>query len=238
MSELYDEAATMTGDDFFSLCTRTETLIDPKAMLDTFDIRDRAIVINDMITEETAERVVRLIRFWNAVDIGEEEPIPIQIFIDTEGGDLFASLSIVAAIELSMTPVVTYNMGKALSGGFLILIAGHERYAAPYATYLFHEGMNANVADAHKFLQEASYYKYQLNLIKQIVLSKTKISEKLYNSHKKDDWWFGNETAIKYGVVKKVMDSFTIPDFDLLREKQEIEDKKEGESNEGENTTN
>lgn len=232
MDNLYDSAINNIMPDMFFACTKPEFAIDPDTMLKTFNIRDRAINIYGVITEQTAHNVIEMIRFFNAVDFGEEEPLPIQIFIDSTGGDLSATLSIIAAMKMSLTPIHTYNLGNALSGGFFIHIAGDKRFAAPYATYLFHEGSSMMGGDSHKFFQGASYYKKQLNILKDIVLDNTKISKELYNEKKKDDWWFGNDTAIKLGVTDKIMDSFSIPDLNILKEKEEEEE----EGNESKNT--
>ena len=224
MESIYNNANSYTNDMFLS-CTKLENTIDIDNMLATFNVRSRSINIFGDITPEMARYVIDMIRFINVIDFDtDEDPEPIHMYIDSAGGDLYATLSIIGAMNLSLTPIITYNVGKALSGGFFILISGNLRYAAPYASYLFHEGYTANGADAHKFFQEADYYKTQLKTLKKIVLENTKISEKLYDKKKKDDWWFDNETAIELGVIDKVMDSFIIPDFSIL-EKKENEEK-------------
>jgi ATP-dependent Clp protease protease subunit len=201
------------------MCTKLDNQIDPENTFKTFDFIEKTVTIGEEITPDTAAEVIKTIRFWNSVDYGTEieERDPIVIFINTNGGDLNATLSIIAAIKLSKTPVYTVNLGTALSGGFLILISGHMRFTVPYASYLFHEGANGVVGDAHKVLQQADYYKEQLLNIKEIVLSNTQITQELYEKHRKDDWWFGNETAIKYKVIDKVINNFNFIEEDFQR---------------------
>lgn len=224
MGALYDRYRTMITDlepNLFEVCTKSETQIDPDAALKTFNFLDKSIVINEEITQDTAKAVVEQIRFWNQVDLVGEDSDPIVIYINSPGGDLNATFTIIAAIEISTTPVYTVNAGRAWSGGFFILIAGHKRFAIPYASYLFHEGSTCYGGDAHKALQEADFYKYQLNQLRDITLDNTKIGDSLYEKHKKDDWWFGNEAALRYEVIDEVIDNFitfTDEDFNLTEE--------------------
>ena len=73
------------------------------------------------------------IRFFNKQDDEDNIPIeerkPIKIFIDSPGGDLVATFTMINAIKLSKTPVYTINIGAAYSGGFFIFLAGHKRFA-------------------------------------------------------------------------------------------------------------
>lgn len=200
----------------FSACTTAEKQIDTESVIKTFNFRDKSILIDEEITEKTSKMVVNQIRFWNAVDAGDPNPDPIIIYIDTVGGNLDATLSIIAAIKTSNVPVYTINCGKAWSGGFFILISGEKRFAMPYSSYLFHEGSNIVGGDAHKVFQQTDFYKSQIGLLRDITLENTSIGEALYEKHRKDDWWFGNDTATKYNVVDKIMTS--IFDFEIDEE--------------------
>ena len=219
MNELYtsiSEPECCGISPLFAVCTKLENQIDTESALRTFNFIDKAIMIKDEITEDTAKVVIDQIRFWNTVDMDDNAPDPIVIYIDSPGGSLNATLSIIAAIQISKTPVYTVNLGKAWSGGFFLLIAGTKRFALPYSSYLFHEGSTALGGDAHKALQEADFYKYQLGLLKDITLDNTEIGEALYEKHRKDDWWFGNETALKYNIIDGIMEDFL--DFDIIEE--------------------
>lgn len=223
--QAYDD---LEGKNLFEFCTKAENQIDIAKTMETFNFIDKSISINEVITEDTAKRVVNEIRFWNSLEtIDSCDPKePIVIYIDSSGGDLNATYSIIAAIELSTVPIFTVNMGKAYSGGFFILISGTKRFAVPYCSYLFHEGSVCSGDDAHKFLQHADFYRHQLSQLKEITLNNTTISEELYNKHKKDDWWFGNQTALKYKVIDE-----EIVDFNDFRKELiiKIEDGEEEE---------
>lgn len=165
----------------------------------------------DEISMELGQTVNNLIRFWNQQDDENEIPVeerePINLYIDSPGGSLTATLTIVDSIIMSKTPVRTINMGSAYSGGFLIFIVGHERITYPSASFMFHEGSTSSMGDAHKFRNFSDFYDKQLERIKKITLEYTNMTEEYYEKNRKDDVWLLAEEALQYGVCDKIADN-------------------------------
>lgn len=111
-------------NSYFSKITNPETSIDTASSLETFDFMNRTLFLTEEITAETGPQFFEAIRFFNKCDeidrIPVEERDPIKIIIDTPGGDLCATLSIIDSIKLSKTPVWTITTGCGYSGGFLL----------------------------------------------------------------------------------------------------------------------
>jgi len=172
---------------------------------------NREVLIGD-IDSDLGVAVNVLIRFYNQQDEENNIPIqdrkPIKIFIDSGGGDLDATFTIIDSIKMSKTPVWTINFGCAYSGGFFIFINGHKRFTTPLATFLYHEGSTGNVGDAGKFRNFAEFYERQLALLKDIVLKQTNISEELYKEHQKDDWWLDANEALDLGIADEILERF------------------------------
>lgn len=184
---------------------------DFDAALEKNSVWHRQLLIGD-IDPDVGEAVEMMIRFWNQVDDEEGTPIekrsPIIIYIDSNGGDLDATFTMIDAIKISKTPVWTINMGCAFSGGFFTYIVGHKRFAYPHSTFLYHEGSTGQIADAGKFQNFAAFYKVRLSMLKDIVLDHTKISPELYEEKRRDDWWFTAQEAIELGVADEIIDRF------------------------------
>ena len=172
---------------------------------------DRNLLIGD-IGYEISVAVDGIIRFWNRVDeeanIPVEERIPIKIYIQSPGGLLTATFTIIDAIKLSKTPVYTIAMGETYSGGFFTFLAGHKKFAYPHASFLYHEGATANGGDANKFRNFAKFYEVQLEQLRQVVLDNSSISEEEYEKHIKDDWWLTAEEAVEYGIADEILTEF------------------------------
>lgn len=174
----------------------------------------REVTIADVIDEETGDAVESIIRFWNKMDdemnIPNNKREPIKVYINTPGGSLHATLTMVDAIRMSKTPVYTINTGTAFSGGFFIFISGHMRYSYPHATFLFHEGSTGGGGpqDAGKFRNYASFYDKMLEQLKNLTLENTNITEKEYAQHKLDDWWIFPKEAMKLGICDEIISEF------------------------------
>ena len=164
------------------------------------------------ITPEVGDSIENFIRFWNQMDdelnLPIEERNPIKIFINSDGGDLDATFQMTDAIKMSKTPVWTINTGTAYSGGLLVFITGVKRIAYPHSTFLYHEGSTAMGGDAGKFHNYADFYKKQMEMIKEIVMQNTKITDEQYQEHIKDDWWFTAKEAIEVGICDTITDHF------------------------------
>jgi ATP-dependent Clp protease protease subunit len=168
---------------------------------------NRNIYVGDVVPE-LGKEVDKQIRFWNAYDEYNKTPIekrePIKIYIDSCGGSLIETFTMIDSIRMSKTPVWTICTGAAYSGGFFTFIAGHKRFAYPLSSFLYHEGATGTSADAGKFRNFAAFYEKQLGQLKEVVLKYTKIDEETYEKHIKDDWWFTADEALEYGICDEI----------------------------------
>ena len=164
------------------------------------------------ISEGTGAVVEGQIRFWNQYDNDRGIPVskrePIKLYIDSGGGSLSDTFTIVDAIMLSKTPVITINTGCAYSGGFFVFICGHKRYAYPNSSFMFHEGSVGNSADAGKFRNFSEFYLKQLDQLKELTLSTTNITPEFYKEHQKDDLWMTPKEALELGVCDEILKEF------------------------------
>lgn len=183
-------------------------LPDPELLNYYTNRRDRKIYIVGEITEDLVLQN-QLILQYNQEDMGirKEERKPIYVYIFSEGGDLSATYSFIAMIESSITPVITVNMGEAYSGGGLILIAGHKRYCLRRSKALIHQGSGGMQGTYSEIEEGQKSYKKSIEQMKQFILEKTKIDEKLFNKNKTKDWWFDDTEQIELGLVDKIVDS-------------------------------
>ena len=181
-------------------------------VLNTTSAMAREFSIAD-IDEDTGDVIEAIIRYWNEIDneqnLSYEERKPIKIYVNSPGGSLHATFTMVDAIRMSKTPVYTINTGMAFSGGFLTFISGHKRIAYPNSTFLFHEGSTGGgVQDAGKFRNYAAFYEKMLEKIEKITLNCTNISKEEYAKHKLDDWWLCADEALELGICDKIATDF------------------------------
>ena len=141
-----------------------------------------------------------------------EERVPIKILIDTIGGNLAETMSLVSTIEMSKTPIYTINAAEAYSGGCMILMSGHKRYAMPYSIALIHTG-NGELNGTHEqVMAQSQQYAKQIKNVGDFICSHTKINEKIYKKKKEQDWYLDLNQQIQYGIVDEEVSNL----YDIL----------------------
>ena len=193
------------------IVTSAKNNYDFSDIVDLYSGLDRNLHLGN-ISNEIADAINSFIRFYNRQDEEENIPVekrkPIKIYIDSCGGDVMGTLTIIDSIVNSKTPVWTINIGQAYSGGFFVFITGHKRIAYRNSSFLFHEGSTGTFGDANKFNNWADFYKKILIRLQAITIYYTNITEKQYKQHQKDDWWFFASEALKLKVCDEIADSF------------------------------
>lgn len=215
ISKLYDnyQKNAFSGFDYLDYLTHEENQISIEKTYNTFNFLSRYFYINEEITAETANKFHQFVNFWNEVEsidnTSVEDLIPLQIYINSEGGDVDAALSIISIMQSSKIPVHTHVYGRAWSCAFFISVCGVQRTSEQYASFLMHEGSALFGENAHKFLQFSNFYKRTLEQIRSIITHHTRITEADYQLHKNDDWWLTAEEACEYGIIDKITTEIT-----------------------------
>lgn len=137
----------------------------------------------------------------------EYTPKPINLYIDSYGGNVEQALGVISCIESSAVPVNTYVTGTAKSAGFMILISGHQRFAGRFSSIMYHQlsGFTfGNIPDMELSVEESKRLQV---LMEEIILEKTAIGKeklkKIYS--KKKDWYMSPQQALELGVVDAIV---------------------------------
>lgn len=135
------------------------------------------------------------------------EPDPINIYIDSYGGQVYQCFGLLSVMERSRTPIHTIVTGCAMSCGFMILICGHKRFAHRLSTPLYHQvssGVVGNLKEMEEKVEEVKRLQKQLE---SIVKEKTKISKKVLREifDTKKDWHMSAEEALELNVVDEIL---------------------------------
>ena len=145
---------------------------------------------------------------FKEMSIPKEQLKPIYIFIHSYGGDLEQAYGLIDVLLSSRIPIITITMGAAMSAGCLIFLAGHKRYSFEHSNLMIHKGNGQISGTADQIEQAQKNYKKNLDNMKEFVLSRTNLSEKIFNRNKNKDWYFTSEELIEYGIVDKIINDF------------------------------
>lgn len=173
-------------------------------------IRDRRIYLNDEIDRESIFKVIYWLDRLEMLDLKTGKKNDIEIIIDSYGGSVYHTLSLISKIESLIAKgynIITTVHSVAMSGGFFTLICGSERRALRHSRIMAH-GISSGCFGSHQSMEEDMEETQSLWIrLKDITKSKTKISdEKLEELKKfKYDWFMWAETALELGVIDKII---------------------------------
>lgn len=129
----------------------------------------------------------------------------IKLFVSSDGGDVFPSLSSVDRIKNSKIPVDTYIEGLVASAATLISVVGHRRYMSKNAFVLIHQIRSEFWGNFTEFQDENKNMNLLMKCIKKIYLEHTKLKEPELDDILKHDIYLDAEEALKYGIVDEII---------------------------------
>ena len=186
-------------------------LPDPDLLTYYQDEKDRVLWIEGEIGDGLFELSKMILRYNKEdKDIPVEERKPIKIFINSPGGDLDSTLAFIGMMNISKTPIWTIDACWAYSAAGLILIAGHKRYALPNTECLIHSGSGQLGGSYEQTTEQMKNYKYLVDKMRDFILSKTKIDQKLFKKNSQKDWYIYTDEMLTLGIVDEVVDDLDI----------------------------
>ena len=162
------------------------------------------------VTQQSANDVIRAIYDANTEDkkLAIEKRTPINLIINSEGGDVYSGFGIVEAIRYSETPVHTICHGQAQSMAALVLAAGHKRYIGSYSTIMYHEinwDVEYSPGKFHK--QELNEANRMQDIYDNLLLEFTNLTQQqlLLIKNQGTYWYMSSEDALRFGIVDEIL---------------------------------
>lgn len=190
-----------------------EAMLKPKGLPDTYlyqyykNLADRRIVINETIDPSVLENVILPLQEMDNDGSGK----PIEILLNTLGGNLFAGMALCDVIDKLKTPTtITVNM-YAYSMGSIILAAGYnnpnvKKRCYKHSTALFHAGSSYLEGNSSSVKDQFNFYQKYDEMIKQYTLSHTKITEEEYEKMERYEWYMTSDVMLEKGLVDEVIE--------------------------------
>ena len=187
-------------------------------------LKNRIVFVGTQITDQTANLIVAQLLYLN----NEDSESPIQMYINSPGGQIYAGLAIYDTMQMITNPINTVAVGVTASFGTVLLTAGTkgQRFALPHATVHLHQpigGAQGQATDIEIQANEIMRLRRKLN---GILAHHTGQSEEKIKADTERDDWLTAQDAVVYGLVDKVLE----PKKDSMLEvvsKNKKDDKKE-----------
>lgn len=175
-------------------------------------LAENRIFYIDYEIDESVLEIQKSIISINIADnnIPVEDRIPIKILLNTPGGYLTETYSLIDVMLSSKTPIITVNVGTAYSGGFLVLIAGSKRYSLKHSKAMVHTGSGGTQGTFEQVEEQQKMYRKQIDEMGLYILEQTKIDDKMFKKNKSKDWYMDIDEQICFGVINSVVEDLSV----------------------------
>ena len=170
-------------------------------------LKNRIVFVGTPISDQVANVIVAQLLYLSS----EDPEAPIQMYINSPGGQVYAGLAIYDTMQMIPNPISTLAVGMTASFGTVLLTAGTkgERYALPNATIHMHQplgGAQGQASDIEIQAKEILRLKDHLN---EILARHTGQEIDTIEKDTNRDFYMDAAGAVDYGLVDRVM---VIPD--------------------------
>ena len=166
-------------------------------------LKNRIILVSTPLEDQTANLIVAQLIYLS----NEDPDAPIQMYISSPGGSVYAGMAIYDTMQMIPNQISTVAVGFTASFGTVLLTAGSKghRYALPNATIHMHQphgGTQGQASDIEIQAKEMLRLKTKLTEILAEATGKT-LKEIEVDTNR--DFYLTAEQAVAYGLVDQVL---------------------------------
>ena len=170
------------------------------------DFNDSVIYLNDDITEMSLVDFMIKVRAILSNRNEENKDDPINLIINSPGGDIYDMLGIIDYIDSLSVKINTICRGKALSAAAIILACGTgSRMMSKRSTVMFHQSssfLSGKMSDISAYIDNIKTVE---TTVYDLLGSKTKKDTNWWRSQMKSDLFLSPETLVEYGVIDQII---------------------------------
>ena len=173
--------------------------------IDELLLENRVVFLIGEINYASAARVMMQMLYLENQKRGQD----INFYINSPGGSVDDTLAVYDTMRFLSSDVATYCMGRAYSGGALLLTAGTKgkRYILPHAKVMIHQPYGGITGQAEDIrIQAEQIIKSKRELIHIISRHTGQPIDNIQRDSERDKY-FSAEEAKAYGLVDEVIDS-------------------------------
>jgi ATP-dependent Clp protease protease subunit len=168
-------------------------------------LKERIIMLGTEIESQMANLIVAQLLFLSR----EDPDRPIQMYVNSPGGEIYAGLAIYDTMQQIPAPVSTSAVGMTASFGTVILAAGSKgmRYVLPNATVHMHQPLGGAQGQATDIVIRANEIQRLKNLLLDVFVKHTGQSREVLERDTDRDIYFNAQQAIDYGLADALLGS-------------------------------
>lgn len=166
-------------------------------------LKNRIVLVSTPLNDQTSSLIIaQLIHLSN-----EDPEAPIQMYISSPGGVVYAGMGIYDTMKMIPNPIHTVAVGFTASFGTVLLTAGTKgyRYALPNATIHMHQPLGGAQGQASDIEIQANEILRLKKRINEILAESTDKPLEQIEQDTNRDFYLTAEAAVEYGLVDHVL---------------------------------
>lgn len=167
-------------------------------------LKNRIVLVSTPLNDQTSSLIVaQLIHLSN-----EDPEAPIQMYISSPGGVVYAGMGIYDTMKMIPNQISTVAVGFTASFGTVLLSAGTKghRYALPNATIHMHQPLGGAQGQASDIEIQANEILRLKKRINEILAEDTGQPIEKIEGDTNRDMYMNAQEAVDYGLVDHVLD--------------------------------
>ena len=171
--------------------------------LDDLLLENRIVfLIGEISYSRAAEVIMKILYLEN-----QKRSTEISLYVNSPGGTVDDTMAIYDTMQFVTSPIATFCIGRAQSGGAVILAAGTKgkRFALPHAKVMLHQpwgGVYGQASDIKIQAEEILKAKMMMN---EILSAHTGQPVEKIRSETERDRYMTAEEALQYGIIDEVL---------------------------------
>lgn len=168
-------------------------------------LKERIIFLGSAIDSEVANVVTAQLLLLDS----QSSEQPVNLFINSPGGEVYAGLAIYDVMQYVSAPVHTNCVGVAMSMGSVILMAGApgHRVALPHSRIMIHSGSagfpRASLPDLEVQSREVQDVR---DMLEGIYETHTGHGREKLRADMQRDYFMSPQQALDYGLIDRVVE--------------------------------
>jgi ATP-dependent Clp protease protease subunit len=166
-------------------------------------LKNRIVMLGTQVNDQSANLIVAQLLFLDR----EDPDKPVQLYIHSPGGEVYAGLAIYDAMQQISAPVSTVAVGRAASFGTVVLAAGQPgmRYALPSATIHMHQPFGGAQGQVSDLMIQVSEYTRLRAYVNDIFVRHTGQPLEVIERDTDRDFYLTASAAVEYGLIDSVL---------------------------------
>ena len=171
-----------------------------------FDVNTSTILLFGDIADGTLYDLILRIRAVLHMRPEDQKNEPINLVINSDGGDVYEALGMIDYIQSLDVKVNTICRGRAMSAAALLLCSGTGiRAASKHSTIMFHELSTGLYGKSSDMKANARHMEKLEDILLTIMTDNSNKDKKFWSDATIKDYYLSPEDAVDHGVIDKVI---------------------------------